>query len=113
MVAPEAPPFTVTGTIRQFNFGPEGEVSGFLLSNGMQVNFPNEIGRQIFAIAKTNAQVSVVGYQRQGWTGKTIVDATSVTAKGQTMGVPAQSAGPMNPPPPPPANGAGGGPPQN
>jgi hypothetical protein len=112
-VAPQVTPSTVTGTIRQFNFGPEGELSGFLLSNGVQVNFPREISEQVGDLARTNTQVSVVGFEHQGWTGKTIVDAASVIAKGQTIGLPTQPVGTMNPPPPPPpANGAEAGPPQ-
>jgi hypothetical protein len=112
-VAPQVTLSTVTGTIRQFNFGPEGDVSGFLLSNGMQVNFPREISEQVRGLTRTNSQVTVVGFERQGWTGKTIVDAASVTAKGQTIGVPTQPVGTMNPPPPPPAaNGGEAGPPQ-
>lgn len=111
----QGPPTTVRNTIRQLNFGPEGEVAGFLLSNGTQVNFPPEIGDQVTALAKSKSEVTIAGYQRQSATGKTILDAISITLNGQTIAVPAGPAGTRSapPPPPPPPNGTEPGPPQN
>jgi hypothetical protein len=112
---PQAPASTVRGSIRQFNYGPEGEVSGLLLSNGMLVSFPPETGEQIATVAKVKSEVIIAGYQRQSATGKTILDAITITANGQTIAVPVGPAGLRNapPPPPPPSNGAEPGPPQN
>jgi hypothetical protein len=109
----QLPASTIQGTIRQFNFGREGEVSGFLLSSGTQVNFPPEVGEQIGTFAKVKTEVSIVGFQRQSATGKAVVDATLITANGQTFVLSDRPTGPMNPPPPPPANGGEPGPPQN
>jgi hypothetical protein len=113
---PQAPASTVRGSIRQFNYGPEGEVSGLLLSNGVLVSFPPETGEQIATVAKVKSEVIIAGYQRQSATGKTILDAFTITAEGQTIAVPVGPAGPRNappPPPPPPSNGAEPGQPQN
>lgn len=102
----EVPASTVRATIRQFNYGPEGEVSGFVLSNNMQVNLPPEFAYQTESIARLKAEITVTAYPRQTATGKTILDAISITANGQTIAAPAGPAGPGSAPPPPP-------PPQN
>lgn len=112
----QGPPITVRDTVRQLNYGPEGEISGFLLSNGTQVNFPPETGEQFSSLGKSKSEVTINGYARQSAAGRTILDATSITANGQTISVPAQPAGPRNAPPPPPPSPADGpqpGPPQN
>jgi hypothetical protein len=111
----QVPVTTVRGSIRQFNYGPEGEVSGFLFANGTQVNFAPDAGEQIANLARVKSEVAVAGYQRQSTTGKTILDAITVTADGETVAVPAGPPQPLNapPPPPPPANGPEPGPPQN
>jgi hypothetical protein len=112
---PQAAASSVRGSIKQFNYGPEGEVSGFVLANGTQVNFPPELGEQITALAKLKSEVSVVGYQRQTVAGKTIFDAVTITANAQTLST-TPTPGPRTappPPPPPPATGERPEPPQN
>jgi hypothetical protein len=79
-------------------------VSGFLLANGTQVNFPPELGEQITLLAKVKSDVSVVGYQRQTVAGKTILDAVTITANGQTISTP-PAPGPQTVPPPSPTSG--------
>lgn len=124
---PEAPPFTaaanaqlpattVRGSIRQFNYGPEGEVAGFVLTNGTQVNLPPGFGEQIAESAKIKSEVTVAGYERQSAAGRKLLDAITVTAGGQTFAVPAGPAGARDatpPAPPPPAGGPDAGPPQS
>jgi hypothetical protein len=107
-VAVQGPATTFRGSVKQFNYGPEGEVTGLLLSNGTLVNFPPEMGSQLASVAKEKSQVSVVGYSRQSISGRNVVDATSMTAGGQTITSPAGQQGP-----PPPAGGPDAGPPQN
>jgi hypothetical protein len=112
----QGPASTVRAAIRQFNFGPEGEISGFVLSSGVQVNFPPDFSQQLESVARLKSEVTVTGYTRQTATGKTILDAISVNANGQTIAAPAGPAGPGSappPPPPPPADGPQPGPPQN
>lgn len=79
------PTVTVRNRIRQFNYGPEGEISGFVLSNGTQVNLPPETGEQVASLVKSKSEVTVNGYARQSVSGRTILDATSITADGQTI----------------------------
>jgi hypothetical protein len=99
----QVPASTVRATIRQFNYGPEGEISGVVLSNNMQVNLPLEFAYQTESIARLKSEITVIGYPRQTATGKTILDAISITANGQTIAAPA--AGPSSAPPlPPPQN---------
>lgn len=86
------------GKIRQFNYGPEGEISGFLISDGAQVNLGPETGNQLASMVKVGSEISVAGYRRQGASGRTVLDATSITANGQTVNV---TVGPGAPPPPP------------
>jgi hypothetical protein len=75
------------------------------------VNFPPNVGEQFASLARPKSEVSIAGYPRQTASGKTILDATSVTAGGQSIVIPAQPAGPRTaPPPPPPAQQQ---PPQN
>jgi hypothetical protein len=115
-VVPPTPAVTVRNTIRQFNYGPEGEISGFVLSNGTQVNVPPEAGGQLGSLGKSKSEITVSGYARQSVSGRSILDATSITANGQTVSVLAQLAEPRSalpPPPPPPADGPQSGPPQN
>lgn len=73
-----------------------------MLSNSMQVNFPPAFADQIDSIVRLKAEVTVTGYQRQSAAGKVIIDATSITANGQTVSAPSEPAGPGNAPPPPP-----------
>jgi hypothetical protein len=101
----QAVPSSMQGTIRQFNYGREGEVSGFVLSNGVQVNVPAELGEQVAAITKVRSEISVSGYRRQSTSGKPLFDATSATANGQSVTVPASPDGSAAPPPPPPPPG--------
>jgi hypothetical protein len=109
----QVPLTTLRGSIRQFNYGPEGEVAGLLLSNGTLVNFPPEMGVQIAGLAKVKSEVSVAGYQRQGTTGKTVFSAVTVTVDGQTFGIPGGQAQPPTAPPPPPPNDSDPAPPRN
>ena len=110
------PTVTVRNKVRQFNYGTQGEISGFVLSNGMQVNVPPETGEQFGSLAKSKSEVIVSGHARPSVSGRTILDAISITANGQTVSVAAQLAEPRNalpPPPPLPADGPQPGPPQN
>jgi hypothetical protein len=77
-----------------------------VLSNNMQVNLPPEFAYQIDSVARLKSEVTVTGYQRQTAAGKTVIDATSITANGQTIAVPAGPAVPGSAPSPPPPNGA-------
>jgi hypothetical protein len=73
-----------------------------VLSNNIQVNLPPEFAYQTEPIARLKSEITVTGYPRQTATRKTILDAISITANGQTI---AGSGGPGSAPPPaPPQN---------
>ena len=84
-VYPQVPASTVRAVIRQFNYGPEGEISGFVLSNNMQVNLPPEFAYQTDSVARLKSEVTVTGYQRQTAAGKTVIDAKSPGAVPEDM----------------------------
>ncbi len=112
-------PYSTTGTVRGWNYGPAGEINGFLLSGNVLVNVPPEYGSQMQALTKSNSRVKVSGYGRSGVNVQTVVDAQTVEANGQTIDLPAPPPptgpgprgrrapppAPANAPPPPAPNG--------
>ncbi len=95
---------TRTSSIRQWNYGPTGEVNGFLLANGMLATVPPDLGAQLRSAARIGSRVTVRGYPWTGVNGRSILSVQSVTVNSQTLGVgapvpgaPAEAA----PPPPP------------
>jgi len=49
-------PSTIQGKIQQFSYGREGEVTGLMLSNSIQVNVSPALGDQMAVIAKPPPQ---------------------------------------------------------
>lgn len=99
--------FSRRGTIKSFNTGPNGETNGVILQDGTTVMFPPEFGTQLRSTVKEGSRVTVAGASRPGASGQTVIDAQTITYKGQVMTVPA----PAPPPPGGPAVQAGGPPP--
>ena len=92
----------VSTSIRQLNYGPDGEIDGFLGRNGTLVHVPPAAVTQFGQSLKAGASVTYSGYTHTGMTGRTIVDTQALTVNGQTVVV--ESAGPSpRPPAPPPA----------
>ena len=94
---------TLTGSIRQWNYGPSGEVNGFVVSNGMLAAVPPDVGAQIHSTAGVGSKVTVAGYRSVGDNNLEIITVQSVTVRGRTFGVaspgPGGVAGPPAPPP--------------
>jgi hypothetical protein len=123
-------PYAGTGVIRSLNYGPQGEVNGFVLQNGVIALTP-PMGTGDLSIVKPGASISVSGFARTTDTGKTVVDVQTITANGQTIAMNPMPPGPGGPgprpgpgrgrgpglgatpppPPPPPADAAAPGPP--
>lgn len=101
-VEAQAPLATATGSIRHFNYGPNAEITGLMLSNGMLVNLPPDAGEELRSLVRAGASVNVTGHRREGWAGRTILDATLVTVAGRAITIPAPAGPPPPPPPPPP-----------
>ncbi len=118
-----APPFPYAGqsTIRQINYGPQGEVNGFLLANGVLAHTP-PFSANDASLLKPGARISVSGFAHITPAGLTVVDVQSLSANGQTLALnlpPAPAPrprrglrpGPPPPPPPPPHNALAAPPP--
>jgi hypothetical protein len=122
-------PYAGTGIIRSLNYGPQGEVNGFVLQSGIIALTP-PMGTGDVSVVKPGASISVSGFARTTPTGRTLVDVQTITAKGQTIAMnplppgpggrgsrpgrgPGRDPGPgaAPPPPPPPSDAAAPGPP--
>ena len=117
--------FSRNGTIRSWNYGPQGDVNGFVLDRDTLVMFQPDATTSLTSMMRLGSRVAVSGYSRSGVNVPVVVDAQTITFNGQTFNVagpagalgpaaaPAPPAGPgrRGPPPPPPGNAPP--PPQN
>jgi hypothetical protein len=120
-------PYAGSGVIRSLNYGPQGEVNGFLLQNGIIALTP-PIGTDDVSVVKPGASISVSGFARTTPTGRRVVDVQTITANGQTIAMNPVPLSPVGPgprpgrglrrgpglgavPPPPPVDAAAPGPP--
>lgn len=87
----------VRGTIRSFNYGPEGETNGLILSDGTIVYFPPEVGTQVTSVLRIDGRVSVTGSLRNSSAGTRLVDAQTIT--NTRTGASVTTGGPALPPP--------------
>jgi hypothetical protein len=78
---------TRTSWIKQWNYGPGGEVNGFLLTNGMLATVSPDIGAQLHSTVGAGSKVTVTGYPSLGANNLEILNVQSVTVRGQTFGV--------------------------
>ncbi len=114
-------PVLSKGAIRNWNYGPNGDLNGFVLDRNVLVMLRPEFGATLANMARLGSRISVSGYERSGVNVQTVVEAQSITVNGQTLNVgayagpppPAPVPGPAargrarrGPPPPPPAPGA-------
>jgi hypothetical protein len=76
---------TVTGTISQFNFGPNGEVTGFVIAPNTSVSLPPDWGIQVELLAKVGNQVTVTGAVTPTLSGMQIMDAQALNIAGRTL----------------------------
>jgi hypothetical protein len=106
--------FSSTGTIRSWNYGPNGDVNGFTLDRNVLVMLPPEFGATLANMARVGSRVSVSGYGRSGLNVRTVVDAQLLNVNGQTLNAGAAVEAPPPPaggPPPPPPSRSGPPPP--
>jgi hypothetical protein len=76
---------TRTSRIKQWNYGPDGEVNGFLLTDGTLATIPPDLGARLPSAVGTGSKVTVTGYRSVSPSGLAIITVQSVTAKGQTF----------------------------
>jgi hypothetical protein len=101
-------PYAGTGVIRYLNYGPQGEVNGFVLQSGIIALTP-PMGTGDVSVVKPGANISVSGFARTTPAGRTLVDVQTITANGQTIAMNPVPPGPSEPGPRP-GRGPGRGP---
>lgn len=89
-----AAPYSGSGRIQQLNYGPDGSVNGFLLSDGTLANVP-PFGAGNPTSIRVGASVSYSGYARKTMSDRTVVDVQSLTVNGQQLVL--APAGPVGP----------------
>jgi hypothetical protein len=107
-------PFSSNGTIRSWNYGPSGDVNGFILDRNVLVMLPPDFGATLLSMGRIGSRVGISGYGRSGVNVPTVVDAQMLTVNGQTLNIGAMPGGSQPPSagvPPPPQAGRRGPPP--
>ena len=89
-----APVTTVTGSISQFNYGPDGRVGGFVMTPNTLVNLPPDWALQVEMLARTGSQAKVMGQLTPTVSGMQMVQPQSLEVAGKTLtlAVPSQPA---------------------
>jgi hypothetical protein len=117
-------PYAGSGTIRAMNYGPQGEINGFVLQNGLIARTP-PFGSSGVSVIKPGASISMSGFARPTPSGRTVVEVQTITVNGQIIamnsnppagpgprpGLRVRGAAPLSPPPPPPSGDAPAPPP--
>lgn len=109
--SPAQQTFSSNGTIRSWNYGPNGDINGFTLDRNILVMLPPDFGATLVNMARVGSRIGVSGYGRSGVNVQTVVDAQLLTVNGQTLNVGATAGAPPPPPPGGPAVRGRPGPP--
>lgn len=95
-------PITRTSHVRTIIYGPQGEVQGLTLRDGMAVSVPPDLGIQLRGVLSRGTLIQVSG-QQQAIGGETVLFAQSIVANKQTSAsAPPPTGAPAGSPPPPP-----------
>jgi len=93
--APPAPPAansggysSVSGAISQLNYGPEMEVTSFLVNKNTLVTFPPHVGAVLAPVLNSGENVQVTGYGNPTATGMQRIELVTINADGKTLSVP-------------------------
>ena len=79
---------SVSGTISQLNYGPEMEVTSFLLNGNTLVTFPPHVGWSLSSTLKAGESVQVSGYGSATATGMQRIELQTVNVGGRTLTAP-------------------------
>jgi hypothetical protein len=90
---PPAPPMSnnytsVSGSISQLNYGPEMEVTSFLLNGNTLVTFPPHVGWTLNSTLKAGENVQVNGYGGATANGMQRIELQTISVGGRTLSVP-------------------------
>ncbi len=95
-------PVTRTSHVRTIIYGPQSEVQGLTLRDGVAVSVPPDLGIQLRGVLSRGTLIQVSG-QQQAIGGETVLFAQSIVANKQTFATaPPLTGAPAEPPPPPP-----------
>lgn len=78
LLSPGAAETTITGIVRSFNYGADGQVNGLILSSGIVVYFPPDYAAQVTRTIPVSGRVRVRGSTRAGPTGNELIDAETI-----------------------------------
>ncbi|MGO8734551.1 MAG: hypothetical protein ACLQVM_17385 [Terriglobia bacterium] len=78
-------PVTRAGRIKQWNYGPNGEVNGFVLTDGTLAIVRTRLGEQLRSEVDAGSDVTVTGYPTVGANNLEVINIQSVTAKGRSF----------------------------
>jgi len=94
-VGPPAPPpanfgssSSVSGAISQLNYGPEMEVTSFLVNGNTLVTFPPHVGAALSSTLSPDESVEVTGYASSTASGMQRIELVTLNAGGKTLSVP-------------------------
>lgn len=79
---------SVSGAISQLNYGPEMEITSFLVNRNTLVTFPPHVGWTVSSALKVGENVEVTGYGSVTASGLSRIDLVSISAGGRTFSVP-------------------------
>lgn len=89
---PPPPPFgssgSVSGTISQLNYGPEMDVTSFLVNGNTLVTFPPHVGPGLSPILRSGETVEINGYTSSTASGMQRIELVTINAGGKTFSVP-------------------------
>ena len=78
---------TATGSIEQFNYGPDGRVQGMLIAPNTLVSLPPDWALQVEILAKPRDQVRAIGAVTPTASGMQVMTAGSLSVAGKTLSV--------------------------
>jgi hypothetical protein len=76
---------TVTGTISQLNYGPDGRVEGFVVTPNILVSLPPDWAIEVELLARTGNQVTAIGTFTPAPSGMQILEVQTLTVAGRTL----------------------------
>jgi hypothetical protein len=76
--------YNTSGKVVQLNYNREGEVDGFLLSNGVFAKTPPPVRAGLGATVSVGSQISIAGYSHETISGRTVVDVQSINGQALT-----------------------------
>jgi len=85
---PQSTETTLTGTVRSFNYGPDGQVNGLLLDQGTVVFFPPDLASQVTQVIPVRGRVRIRGWLRPDAAGGArLLDAETIVNRSSGVAI--------------------------